>query len=401
MHYNLLNYGVTAGGCNNTTNNVNDKNQYLHTILSHVNPHILTVNEINCSVQTYDILLSGCLDVYMQGKFERIDKTCNATNPLSNMVYYRADLLEFYKQDAIQTNVRDINVVRFFYKSPDLAVTHDTTFITIMLAHLKAGTGWDDKQERATETNEVMQYLSQHPNLPNRIFLGDLNIYEANEQAFKNLTEYSNASLRFYDPINEIGDWHNNSSYSHIHTQSTHSSMNCFIGGGMDDRFDFILIDESVKDNAYKVGYIPDSYTTAGQDGYHFNKNLIESTANESVPSSVLYALYNMSDHLPVYCDLMFEGRFGVHELSPDFSFRFISPVNDNLVIEFLQDKKIFAELDLSIVNQYGNKVLRKVIKMDTSQISIPIDFLASGMYYLRIQAGRNVSKTIKFIVIR
>ena len=401
MHYNLLNYGVTTGGCNNTTNNVNDKNQYLHTILSHVNPHILSVNEINCSVQTYDILLTGCLDAYMPGKFERIDKTCNATNPLSNMVYYRADLLEFYKQDAIQTNVRDINVVRFFYKSPDLAVTHDTTFITLMVAHLKAGTGSDDAQERAHETNDAMQYLSQHPNLPNRIFLGDLNIYESNEQAFENLTEYSNAALRFYDPINEIGDWHNSSSYSHIHTQSTHMSMNCFIGGGMDDRFDFILIDKSVRDNTSKVGYMPDSYTTVGQDGQHFNKTLIESPANGSAPSNVLDALYNMSDHLPLYCDLMFEGQLGVYEFMPDFNIRINSPVKDNLVIEFDKNPGKRKEFKLEIFSPSGLNHFIKSYKPDSSKLTIPVHFLSSGIYYLRIQDEMNAVLTVKFLVVK
>lgn len=337
----------------------------------------------------------------MQGAFERVDKTCNALSNLSNMVYYRTDVLEYYQQDVIQTNVRDINVVRFFYKSPDLAVTHDTTFITVFVAHLKAGTGWDDEQERAHETSMLMQYLSQHPNLPNRIFVGDLNIYEADEQAFENLTEYSNTSLRFYDPINEIGDWHNNASYSDIHTQSTHTSMNCFIGGGMDDRFDFILIDKSVRDNTSKVGYVPGSYTTVGQDGQHFNKTLIESPANGSAPSVVLDALYNMSDHLPVYCDLMFEGQLGVYELIPDLNIRIHNPVKDNLLIKFLQDTKISVALNLSIVNPFGKILFRKAINPDTSQISIPVDFLASGMYYLRIQAGENTGKTMKFVVVR
>ncbi len=398
MHYNLLNYGVTTGGCNNTNNNVIDKNQYLHTILNYVNPHILTVNEINCSVQTYDILLDGCLDAYMQGKFERIAKTCNAIQALSNMVYYRKDLLEFYKQDVIHTNVRDINVVRFYYKSPDLSITQDTTFVTLFVAHLKAGTDWDDEEERADETNKVMQYLSQHPNLPNRIFLGDLNVYEGNEEAFENLTEYSNSALRFYDPINEIGDWHNNPSYSDIHTQSTHTVQNCFIPGGMDDRFDFILIEKSIKDNTNKVGYIPGSYTSVGQDGQHFNKNLMESPANGSVPSQVLDALFNMSDHLPVYCDLIFEGQLSLKDLSNKEGIRISNPVRDKLILKF--DKVSDENYLLELHSPQGNICFRKEITQNQKTLSYSLDTLSPGIYFLRLLKGKDYVFSTKLILV-
>ncbi|MEY2924045.1 MAG: hypothetical protein RLZZ337_585, partial [Bacteroidota bacterium] len=41
-----------------------------------------------------------------------------------------------------------------------------------------------------------------------------------------------------------------------------------------------------------------------GNDALHFNKDIISSPANNSVPSNVLNALYNMSDHLPVTLNL-------------------------------------------------------------------------------------------------
>ncbi len=59
----------------------------------------------------------------------------------------------------------------------------------------------------------------------------------------KKLINFSVEEYRFYDPINRVGDWHNNPSYADIHTQSTHTVYNnCASTGGMDDRFDFIMV---------------------------------------------------------------------------------------------------------------------------------------------------------------
>ncbi len=49
--------------------------------------------------------------------------------------------------------------------------------------------------------------------------------------------------------------------------------------------------------------YVAGSLTPVGNDGLHFNSS-INSPTNNSVPAAVLTALYEMSDHLPVYVDI-------------------------------------------------------------------------------------------------
>ena len=102
------------------------------------------------------------------------------------------------------------------------------------------------------------------------------------------------------DPISTPGNWHNSSSYSLVHTQSTRSSNESDGGasGGMDDRFDQLLISSG-------FDYIEDSYTSFGNDGNHFNSS-INSGNNSAVSNSMANALYNASDHLPVYMDIIF-----------------------------------------------------------------------------------------------
>lgn len=48
--------------------------------------------------------------------------------------------------------------------------------------------------------------------------------------------------------------------------------------------------------------YVPNTYFAVGNDGNHFNSS-INSGTNYSVSSTVLSALYSLSDHLPVIAD--------------------------------------------------------------------------------------------------
>jgi hypothetical protein len=118
-------------------------------------------------------------------------------------------------------------------------------------------------------------------------------------------------TYKFYDPVNQIGSWHVNSTYKDYHTQSTRSSYNgCAASGGMDDRFDFIMASGNIMNGTDKIQYINDSYTTLGQDGSSYNSSL-NTSDNSSVPTAVAHALYENSDHLPVLLDIKIDKNLG------------------------------------------------------------------------------------------
>ena len=119
-----------------------------------------------------------------------------------------------------------------------------------------------------------------------------------------------NNNGRLFDPINRIGPWHNNSSYSDVHTQSPRTqSFGGGANGGMDDRFDWLFVCESILDQESDMHYIEDSYWAVGNDGNHFN-DAINDGNNSSVSNSIANALHNASDHLPVYLDIWFDDLF-------------------------------------------------------------------------------------------
>jgi len=58
---------------------------------------------------------------------------------------------------------------------------------------------------------------------------GDFNFYYHTEPAYQEILYGQCLDLR--DPINQMGNWHNNSFYKNIHTQSTRSATGCYAGG--------------------------------------------------------------------------------------------------------------------------------------------------------------------------
>jgi hypothetical protein len=308
MHYNLLYYGKNIYACSSVTNAVDAKNGYLKTIIKHVKPDIFTVNELD-GEDAYPVtndatyLLNNALNVDGVTYYSR---TSFPKTFLANTLFYNSQKLKLKKATPISFIIstdKVYNAYTLYYNAPDLSITNDTVFITCLIAHFKAGSYSSDIQERTSEAGIVMDYFTSLGVAGNYLFMGDLNLYTSSEGAFQKLINPNNALYKLYDPANLIGEWNNNSTYRFVHTQSTHSSGDCYSTGGMDDRFDFILASDYIMNGTQKVEYVPGSYKVVGQDGSSFNSSLNVST-NTSVPANVAMALYNMSDHLPVYLEL-------------------------------------------------------------------------------------------------
>ena len=201
----------------------------------------------------------------------------------------------------MQTSPRDTDVYELFLKTPSLDVG-DTIKLVCVVAHPKAGQGY--QANRCAVMQQAMDYINQYYSAENVLIMGDFNMYGASESGYQLLTQtYSNQDVRFIDPVaavGGVGEWNNNSQFAAFHTQSTRSySEECFSGGGMDDRFDFILISDEIDLGNNNLDYVQNSYKAVGNDGNHFNMS-INQNGNTSVPDDVLDALYDGSDHLPI-----------------------------------------------------------------------------------------------------
>lgn len=218
-----------------------------------------------------------------------------------NALFYKKSATSLIFRKQIPTDLRDISEYVLKVKSGP----GKGTVFRIYSIHLKAGTSSADKKARENEAKILRNYLNGLQ--PKSLFLvcGDLNLYSSREAAFQVLIgNQADNDGRANDPVNKPGIWHDRSIFANIHTQSTRTtSFGGGATGGLDDRFDMILISDALLTST-KLVYVPRSYIAYGNDGKHFNK-AVNSGVNSSVSPEIAYALWQASDHLPVVIELL------------------------------------------------------------------------------------------------
>lgn len=310
MSYNVGNFGIAP-----TTScpllNINTKSAYLRTIISYENPDIIGLVKMNADANfCTNTVLTNVLNPICNGCWGSGSFSTVSTYTKADMLYFKTNKFGFKNSTVIYSadpNISDIKLHKLYFKSPNLATTHDTIFLKIVVAHLKSGSG--NASDRATEIGGAMSWLNANTTTnENIIFMGDFNTTSSNESCFQKLINSTNPITKFYDPANQLGDWSANPNiFAHWMTQSTRTSDpgDCLATGGLNDRFDHILISSSLKNGTNSLGYIAGTYQVVGQDGNHVGAALIDSPTNISVPSTVNNALYYMSEHLPVVLKLV------------------------------------------------------------------------------------------------
>lgn len=398
MQYNLLYYtDQTVYGCNSSTNNLNTKDAAFRAIIDYVEPDVLTVNEMGSNVSYANRIVNNVLNTNGRYGYLHCPLTNYSGGSIANMLFYNSAKLAYHSHFYITTVNRDINGYKMYYLTPNLA-QGDTVFTTFLLMHLKAGTGSDNEQKRYSQVVSLMNRLESMGEYGNYCLSGDFNVYGASEDAYQHLIHYSNSLYKFYDPIDVEGEWNNNSYYRSVHTQSTHSDDNdCASSGGLDDRFDFILVSSPVYYGSRKVSCVTDSYHAVGNDGNHFNKS-INSPANQDVPTAVADALYTMSDHLPVIMDLLVDvSPVSVPSLA-DFDVRVINPVRNNLQINILPSNE--EDMLIELYSLEGKLLMRSQQRVSGDGERLEFDFpYASGFYILKISDSKNaciIKKLVK-----
>jgi endonuclease/exonuclease/phosphatase family metal-dependent hydrolase len=403
LTYNLLYYRQTTSFCDATQNSSVAKDGYMRTIFNHVQPDIIAAQEIGANPVNLDRILTNVLNVNGVTSWQHAPYESNGFSNIVNGLFYNGAKVGHVSTQAVtrdaanQSLVRSIDFHRMYYKDSLLGFGADTVFFTIGVAHLKAGSTGLDLTDRAAATLAAMQYMQVNVPDENRFFMGDFNVRASSETSFQNLINYSNATYRFKDPVNRLGTWYQNPSFSDLHTQSTRGNENtnggCFSGGGMDDRLDFILASNAVMNGTAGMQYVTNSYKTIGQDGIRYNRSLIDSTfaSNNSVPYNVLMALFNMSDHLPVSLEIdVTRQTVGTGDLQPKLGFQHNNPATDQLYCS-ISGHRTNEPLTLKISDLTGKVVLHQTITnttTGTTTAAIDVSILPRGMYLLQLQNG-------------
>ncbi len=391
MTYNLLNFNNYTSYCTSTNNNVSNKINYLKTISHYVLPDIFGVNEVGASNTNIQLILDSILNTNGIKTYGRIPFINSSNSDIISTIYYNTNKFALHSTNFLQTSVRDIIIANLYYRSKELENNNDTVFIRIIQAHLKAGSTSSDQQTRSQQTQIIMNYLNSIGSIKNTLLMGDLNVYSSTEQCFQNIINYSNPSVRLYDPVNKLGAWSDNQAFALYHTQSTQVNSNgCTSGGGLDDRFDFIMASFGIMNNLYNVQYLNNSYKVIGQDGNRFNMG-VDNPENYTVPNNVLIALKNMSDHLPVTVQLVIHQTplIGIEENS--LLSNTVVPVWWNHQQLTIQSNLSVENCSISIYDIMGRKLFEQLSPLNnqTTQIETP-DF-SEGIYIIGIKTNDNI----------
>lgn len=382
MYYNLLNYSP-ASSVNIT---------HLRQITSYVKPDVFVVYEISDDTSSSSIV-SEVLNINGITHYKRAIFTGGPDT--DNMLFYNSDKLTLVFQDTITTALRYINRYRLFANN-SINTLSDSVFMDFYAAHLKASNGSTNELARYEEVKHFKNYIESTTDPKNSFFGGDMNFYGSLEPALKLLLD--SGTVRFIDPIDSVGEWHDNPLYAHIHTQSTRvRQFGGGASGGLDDRFDFIFAtqDLSLGDNFLK--YIPGSYQAFGNDGNHFDDSLTQLPINPNIPDSITYALYGQSDHLPVIMKLAIADFTSLNELSlTGFDF-IVSPNPSEGLVTINFKTESVSDLQIIVTDCTGRVLYNISEKKQSGLFSKQFNFSPKGLYFISVTCN-GITKTKKII---
>lgn len=398
MQYNLMYYTNNSGvsGCTPATNNLDTKDSCLRTIFHHVTPDVFCVCEVGSNETYVDRILNNVININGIDRYRRGPLTHYSGGTIANMIYYDSEKLTLCDSYYITTQYRDINGYKMHVNGS--MYNGDSTFITFWIMHLKAGQYESAQTARHTQTQRLMERISSSGMPGNYIVSGDFNIYRDSEPAYQEMVNYTNSLYRLYDPIDRAGDWNNNGEFADIHTQSTHSfeSSGCFSTGGLDDRFDFILVSPYVYYGSYGVQVLPETYYALGQDGEHFNNSLIQ-PQNNSLPQELLTALYRQSDHLPVITEFAIDETSGITEPATLCFMKAVNPVADKLTIHV--QSLVEDDCTFEVFSVDGKKlgIYTAHLTEQPCRLDYPFNF-PKGIYILKASGKKLPRQVLKLI---
>ena len=406
MMYNILNYSDSEISQNKTS--------FLSTILNEVSPDLLMVCEVVDEIGSNYLFENAIIPHNENFKKVPFEENQSGSYSLQQMVYYNSNKLIFEESRVITADTRDINQYTFKINTENAEI--NPIRMEVFVTHLKASTGSSNRQRRLNSIQSFVSYTNTIASDSYVLFAGDFNFYTSNEEGYQYLIDNRNPIIMI-DPINRPAPtfpddgvdyfnydnydstyfW-NNSSFSDIHSQSTRTSNSGLIDdsgstGGLDDRFDFIMMSENFNTSS-DLFYVNYSYQVVGNNGNCYNSQISNSNCSGTYSQTLRNALIEFSDHLPIVMEIETpENTLSTYTLSK------INFISSNITQDYL---KIFLtdKLDKNTIKIYtiNGQLIRIKTPINSSENSLTIDVrhLSKGIYYLSHQKLNNPLKFIK-----
>jgi len=372
----------------------------LSKILDYYEPGLLLLQELKSEQGLQDIgqELNALFGNYKTGTYvPQVSNPANSWRLQQNVIFNKA-VFELVSEEVIETPYRDVNYFELQILDGDGTSTSELlhTYVT----HLKSSQGSTNEQLRLSMVEVLMDHISLLPSESNVIVAGDFNVYYGGEPAYELLLS-PNGTNTLYDPIDMPGWAGTNFPNREIYTQSTRlSSLPDGSGGGMDDRFDFILLSDRLMNPNARIAYQKESYQALGNNGTCYNQDLIDCTTDDNVPFELLRSLYYMSDHLPIVLSLDVNETVSTYELSHSLESPLIEITPNPASSQIDLVCHGMSQIDLRIFSLQGKLMLEQ--QLLGQKTTLDITHLSEGLYFVKIlDKGLGGFNTAKLLIQR
>lgn len=300
--YNLLNYPGTSA---------TQRDPLFRTVLADLQPDIVIAGELQ-SASSAAAFRTNVLNVVNPGEWvEDVHYDCGDT-----------DQALFYRSAVITTAGVGTDRSTTIGSTPRLSPRwklrlqgygQPSGMFYVYGCHLKASDTVPDADERKAGADLIRADANGFAAGTRFIVAGDMNFYRMSTEPGYTSFVGSQADndgrlVDVLNPTNVLQEWHNNTTYRFMHTQSPRASNPSYSSdgttGGMDDRFDFIFISTAMSGTT-GLSYIASSYRSVGNDGNRCCNGSVNSPLpNGDVSDAVANALWGAADHLPVLLQL-------------------------------------------------------------------------------------------------
>lgn len=379
LTYNLLNYPNSS---------VDPRADTLKRIIDFYKPDLFLMQELRAEWGVGALLQTAfntqITDAYASGTWAPMQSAPSNVFKLQQNVIYNEDKLTLLREWLLTTTIRDLNFFKFMVNDPNLEFHNDTTFIYAVSAHLKAGNTSQDRFLRQEMTQVMVAGMEDFEPYAGVLVGGDFNLYSSTEQAYQTLLNPLNP-VQLKDPLSAPGEWSNNPAFAWLHTQSTRTtSLGDGATGGVDDRFDFILASANMFDADARIRYVSSSYEALGNNGTCFDQRIIDCVGGNT-PQSIRWALWQMSDHLPVKMEVdAFLPQFVGIDQQTQHS---LTITGENCVSQSLRltTNAHLPPTPYTITDSFG-KVLQRGITQGGELLHIEVAALPQGIHLLHLE---------------
>jgi len=198
----------------------------------------------------------------------------------------------------------------------------------VVVNHTQSGNSSTDRDMQVS--TYMADLRSKFAYFPNLINMGDFNTASSDEAGYQSVITSTDPTKQMSDPpfypdktVKYPAEWEDNSSaYAAELTTTTRALAtvpnSCGTSGGAKSWYDHIFISPWLVKGLNYISYIPNSYTTIGNDGKRIGVDINSTSpqANTSAPAAVVNALWQFSNKYPVSIKLLIKANRNAHSIA-------------------------------------------------------------------------------------